>query len=132
MEVNVGGFEDNGEIIQLLLEPNDSILAIQQTINDLYPDQIPINDLHVTLCESGRSILGIAIPWSIRVIDEVYRVSREDKTSFFMKLSKKDSEILKPYTESTDRVLHISITNLTGEPRSSIARVWEYNMEQIL
>lgn len=129
MKLKVKDIVDNGEIVSLILEMPARIALLQDMVINSHEGQHPIEDLHVTLCASGKEMLPP--PPFIYLDGEVYMVEREDKTSTYMKLSPYSVDNLSYYTCGTDRVLHVSITNLTGEARSSIAKVWDYEAEVI-
>ncbi len=129
MKLKVKDIVDNGEIVSLILQLPAPIALLQDMIINSHEGQHPIKDLHVTLCASGKEM--VVVPSFIYLDREVYLVTREDKTSTFMKLSSDSADNLSYYTCGTDRILHVSSTNLTGEARSSIAKVWDYEAEVI-
>ena len=143
MKMQVISFEATGEILQLHLASSAGIFAEQSRVIGLIPDQKEVSELHVTLAYTSiRAGAGVSLPLTIEVGGSAELVSREDKTSSFLRCTDASQVALVHYLVEIEkacgnsfydpaRVFHVSLTNQTGLPRGSIAKVWEYEARQI-
>jgi hypothetical protein len=142
MKMQVISFEATGEILQLHLASSAGIFAEQSRVIGLIPDQKEVAELHVTLAYTSIRAGGVSLPLTIEVCGSAELVSREDKTSSFLRCTDASQVALVRYLVEIEkacgnsfydpaRVFHVSLTNQTGLPRGSIAKVWEYEARQI-
>jgi hypothetical protein len=134
---------DNGEYLSLVIQNNVYLFLLQKWIVENHPGHVTLNDLHITLGVSPNRNHTNPVPsfhGMIELCREIKVVTREDKSSSYIEVTDAcKNDLLKYITDIENtcfdgercvfdpaRVFHISLTNLTGEPRGSIARVWEH------
>jgi hypothetical protein len=140
MKVAVSAVKANNEIVQLILTPSDELLAEQARVVATCPSQMPFEELHVTLASSPllhENLPLPAPPSHIELVDAASKVEREDKTSVYLRVSDASQKQLEQYVQAiaaavnldlydAERVFHVSLSNLTGASRGSIAKVWNH------
>lgn len=140
MKVAVSAINANNEIVQLILTPSDELLAEQARVVAACPNQLPFVELHITLASSTflhENLPLPAYPSHIELVDVASKVSREDKTSVYLRVSDASQKALEEYVLAVaamvnlnlydaERVFHVSLSNLTGTSRGSIAKVWNH------
>jgi len=140
MKVAVSAVNANNEIVQLILTPSDELLAEQARVVATCPNQLPFQELHVTLATSPflhENLPLPAHPPHIELVDVASKVERDDKTSVYLRVSDASQKALEQYVHAiaamvnlslhdVERVFHVSLSNLTGAPRGSIAKVWNH------
>jgi len=140
MKVRVLAIVANIEIVQLTLVPSDQLLAEQSRVVTACSGQLPFGELHVTLaCSSPLSDSHTLPepPTHIEFVDTAVMAAREDKSSTYLRVSDSSQEQLAHYVRELEgvlgvqlseesRVFHVSLSNLTGAPRGSIAKVWDH------
>ena len=139
MKVAVSAVHDNGEIIQLLLLPSQELLAEQSRVTAIRGEQLPVRELHVTLAStSGYPDKQLPPPPAfVEFLEGAEVASRSDKTSTYLRVSAASQAELQGYVATLEkalgveglqnptRVFHVSLSNLVGTPRASIAKVWQ-------
>lgn len=145
MKVAVSAVTANHEIVQLILAPSEELLAEQARVVAACPEQQPFAELHVTLAASEFLHANLPLPvhpTHIELVDIASKVSREDKTSVYLRVAEASQKELEQYVldiavmanlnlQDTERVFHVSLSNLTGTPRGSIAKVWNHIPVQV-
>lgn len=120
----------------LKVRPNPSqLLELQNKITELMPDMKPLSQdkLHVTLLHQNlaKPLKGVQLPPLTTEItfdfNGIYLIEREGKKSIFILVNEQDA--LKDYMNEIakmgvqiepNRVFHVSLTNLTGNPADSV------------
>jgi hypothetical protein len=140
MKVEVLGVQDNGEVLQLHLAPSDELVRLSTRSHGGKLLPIPITDLRITLsasCGAGVSLPTPPDSVELSVIAEL--VARIDKASVFVRANDSSQQELADYVRQVEqaagmrrlldvrRIFHVSLSNLTGAPRGSIAKVWEHS-----
>jgi hypothetical protein len=139
MRVSTSGIVDNGSSVLLMLQPSQALLFKQEWLVAIHPQQVPVTELHVTLMRrsppSGAPFP--APPAFVEFANDAFLVTEGNKTSVFLRATessqaelaayvKRIEEVTKtPGLRNNERVFHVSLTNLVGLPRQSVANVWE-------
>lgn len=136
---------DGGSIL-LLVAPTEELLAEQARVVATVPGQRPIRELHVTLMQSAgpnTSLPPVPLPTCIELNGQAKLVTHNKKTSVYLRLASKSQlelaqvvaalenalHISEPF--SSQRIFHVSLTNLVGAPKESVARIWEHRSTSV-
>jgi hypothetical protein len=140
MKVVILAAHDNGEIVQLKLGLSPELLSEQQRVISRCAGQVAVDDLHITLATTvGGGFQDLPMPpaW-VELLDVSECIAREDKTSVFVRAGDASQAELQQYVvsleralgvtglQNPERVFHVSLSNLTGSPRGSIAKIWNH------
>jgi hypothetical protein len=139
MEVATSIVRDNGSSILLMLDASEELTSQQAWVASVLPAQVPVKELHVTLMRSARKAIPFpAPPPFIELCKEAHLVTDGKKASVYLRVTDAFQSKLLRYVEQIEaslkdsglrnegRVFHVSLTNLIGLPKESVANVWEY------
>lgn len=139
MRVPTSAVRDNGSSILLMLEPSEELLAEQSRIASIVPGQVPVRELHVTLLPSAHSDKSLPPPPPfIDLHKSAYLVKDQNKTSVYLRVTETSQSELARYAATLEetfsaqglldkkRIFHVSLTNRSGKPDESVARIREH------
>lgn len=140
MRVSVAYLDRTPEIIQLVLGESPELLAEQQRVLARHPSHRPVEQLHVTLGSAPQGWSSFSSPpLVVEFEDQALMVTRPDKTSTFLRVTRASQALLAEYVarlelvagasiamQDHSRIFHASLTNLEGTSRASIAKVWQH------
>lgn len=139
MKAFTAGVIDKGSSIVLTLTPSKELIAEQEWVISLLPDQIPVKELHVTLMRSAGSDASFpAPPPFVEFSGDAHLVTDGEKTSVYLRATDESQSELSAYAikledsmkasglRDKDRVFHVSLSNLAGPPGESVSNVWAY------
>ena len=127
----------DGKVVKLELEPPERLAALQERIADLLPRQRPVTALHVTLGHADAIGPFPDPPDSVETLDVPEAVVAGAEASAHLRLTDASAQAVADYVRRAaaalerpglvegDRVFHVSVTNLTGEPDASVGEAWK-------
>jgi hypothetical protein len=137
MRFAISRVSGDGKVVKLELQAPERLAALQQRIADLLPLQRPIAGLHVTLGHADTTGPFPDPPDAVETLDVPEAVTEGTEASVYLRLTDASAQAVADYVRRAaaalgrpglvehDRVFHVSVTNLTGEPGASVAEVWK-------
>lgn len=145
MKVAILAVHDNGDIVQLRLGPSPELLSEQSRVVSCCAGQVAFADLHITLASSvAGATKSLPLPPAFVELCEVSEyIAREDKTSVFVRVSEASQAELSEFVaamerelgatgmQNPERIFHVSLSNLVGTSRGSIAKIWNHTSKKV-
>ena len=137
MKLTTASLDDNGHSLVLTVRANEQLLRLQARVCAQVLGQTPVQELHITL-GSATQLPGRLPPppAEVQLLPEAWLVSEAGKSSVYLKLDAASQAGLAAYVQAlqpssgsqglfeADRIFHLSLTNRTGLPGDSVARIW--------